>query len=209
MAFSRPPKWSIPIFSILVLVLLVYLLRVPLLRSLGQYLNYQQELRQVELLVVLAGSPLDRGAEGARLYKAGWASRVVTTGGQVPHDFAILGLDMMECDLTARYMIEQGVPIANIDRIRYGSSTLEESDTILHYCLEQQVQSVMIVSSEFHTRRIKRFFQSKFEQAGIEIIIRGAPSSRFDIKNWWENEYGLLAVNNEYVKLLYYLLQGY
>ncbi len=209
MTISRPPKWSIPIFSILVLGLLLYLLRAPLLRGLGQYLNYQQELTQVELMVVLAGSPLDRGAEGARLYEAGWARQIVTTGGQVPHDFAILGLDMMECDLTARYMIQQGVPIESIDRIRYGSSTLEESDTILHYCLERQISSVMIVSSEFHTRRIKRFFQAKFEQAGIDIIIRGAPSSRFDIDRWWENEYGLLAVNNEYVKLLYYLLQGY
>lgn len=209
MQLSGKQKWGISLGVIILLLVVLEVFRFSLLRGLGQYLNYQQELERVELMVVLAGSPLDRATEAAELYAAGWTDQVATTGGLVPHDFAVMDLDVLECDLTAHQMIKQGVPDSLIDRIAYGTSTLEESDTVLQYCLDRDISSVMIVSSEFHTRRIKRFFQSKFEAAGIDIIIRGAPSSRFDIERWWENEYGLLAVNNEYVKLFYYLLKGH
>ena len=45
-----------------------------------------------------------------------------------------------------------------------------------------------------------------FEKGGIEIILRGAPSSGYKEDNWWAEEAGLLMVNNEYVKLFYYYI---
>lgn len=209
MDLSGKKKWGIAIGSAMLVLLIIWGVRHDILRGLGNYLAYQNDLQEVEVIVVLAGSPLDRANEAARRYEEGWSDQVITTGGQVPHDFAVMDIHLKECDLTAYQLIRQGVPDQNIHRIAYGSSTLEESDTVLQYCIQNEIGSVMIVSSTFHTRRIKRFFQTKFEQAGIDISIRGASSSLFDLNTWWENEYGLLAVNNEYVKLLYYLLKGY
>lgn len=209
MNLTRRQRLGISLSAIMVIVLMVWAFRYTLLRSMGNYLHYADPLQETELMVVLAGSPLDRANAAAELYHSGLAQQVATTGGQVPHDFAVMNLNILECDLTAHQLTKQGVPDSMIDRIIYGTSTLEESDTILQYCLARNIQSVTIVSSAFHTRRIKRFFKDKFEAAGITICIYGAPSSRFTLDRWWENEYGLLAVNNEYVKLLYYILKGH
>lgn len=209
MNLTRRQRRGLSLGTILVIALMVWVFRFTLLRGMGNYLHYADALQETELMVVLAGSPLDRANAAAELYHSGLAKQVATTGGQVPHDFAVMDLTMLECDLTAHQLTKQGVPDSLIDRIAYGTSTLEESDTILQYCLARNIQSVTIVSSAFHTRRIKRFFKDKFEAAGITIYIYGAPSSRFTLDRWWENEYGLLAVNNEYVKLLYYLLKGH
>jgi len=37
--------------------------------------------------------------------------------------------------------------------------------------------------------------------------VQAAPSSEYDVNAWWNSEQGLLMVNNEYVKTLYYLLK--
>jgi hypothetical protein len=47
-------------------------------------------------------------------------------------------------------------------------------------------------------------FRKRFEQAGIALCIAGAPSTTYNEKLWWAKENGLIMVNNEYIKLLYY-----
>jgi hypothetical protein len=54
---------------------------------------------------------------------------------------------------------------------------------------------------------VNNVFRSLLEDAGIQVLIRGAPSSLYDESLWWESETGLIMVNNEYVKLGYYFLK--
>jgi uncharacterized SAM-binding protein YcdF (DUF218 family) len=200
------PLWAKWLSGILVILCLLVLLRIPILRGLGNALVYENDLRKTQVLFVLSGSPYDRGTEAARLLREGWAERVVCTGELIPHDFKALGLSYRESDLIRSRLLQLNVADSLIEVIHQGTSTKEEADVVLNYCKSNHLTSVTVVSSKFHTRRIKQVFKRKFRKAGIELCIRGAPSSSYHESAWWKSEGGLLAVNNEYVKMIWYLL---
>ena len=191
----------------MVMLLILFIVRKPILRGLGNYLIYENEPQKAEAMFVLSGSPYDRGREAARLFKEDFAESIVCVGENIPHNFKVLDIRLTESELTKLQIIKSGVSEDAITVLPKGTSTLEESDHILHFCKANGFVKIMVVSSKFHTRRIRQVFRKKFAREGIEVVIRGAPSSEFSEKSWWENEYGLLFVNNEYVKQLYYLFK--
>lgn len=202
----RLGKYLMALLFVSVFFLLLFLFRFELLRATGRYLISEDEPCRVQAIFVLAGGPKDRADEALELYRQGLGRFLVCTGGTVPADFEALGLLFREAEITAAYLARSGMDSSAIVLLPEGSSTLEESDLILRYCLEKKLDTVMVVSHRFHTRRIRSFFEKPFREAGIYLNIHGAPSSQYDEKRWWENEYGLLMVNNEYVKLIYYLI---
>lgn len=201
-------RWCLIRFFILTLILLlVILFRHPLLRSIGNYLIHEDELQKSEVIFVLSGGPHDRANEAARLLHAGWAPYVVCTGEQIPLLFKVINETLDECDLSRISLIKAGVDSSKIEDIHIGASTRAESHAILAYCKAKQIKKIIVVSDKFHTNRIDYAFRDLFEDEGIELILRGAPSSGYDENLWWAEEAGLLMVNNEYVKLFYYFLK--
>jgi uncharacterized SAM-binding protein YcdF (DUF218 family) len=115
-----------------------------------------------------------------------------------------LGLTHTEAELTASRILDLDVDSSFVEAINQGNSTMEESEIILQMCKEHQWNQIIVVSDIFHTHRIRFVFEDKFEEAGIAVCYVGAPSSRYNEKEWWKDEDGLIMVNNEYIKLLYY-----
>ena len=200
-------KWFRILVGFLCLLIILFLVRKPIMRGMGNYLIYENELEEVDVIVVLSGGAYDRGLEAAKLYDEEYAPFIICPGGNQPPDFKALGIEMLESELTREFMIQQGVPESSIEVIPEATSTLEEADVVLDYLLEKNLSSCIIVSSRFHTRRVKNAFKKKLQREDITVIIHGAPSSQYEESSWWENEYGMLAVNNEYVKLIYHLLK--
>ncbi len=181
--------------------------KAPILRSFSNFLMKQDAPEKVPLMVVLSGNAFDRGNEGARLYKAGYADHIVCPGGNLEHDFLITGDTVYESDLCKRNILKNGVPDWQVTVLRYGTSTLEEADTILGYCRQHRIKKIIVVTSLFHTRRAGKVYRNKFAKDGIQVIMRGAHDSQYDENLWWQNEYGLIGLNNEYMKTLYYLIK--
>lgn len=192
---------------LLVLILVAFLFRNEILIGFGSFLIYENELKPVTYAFVLSGGPWDRGNEAAKVYKKGFIDTIVCTGENIPADFKALGLDLLESEITQKNILKNGVPDSKIKLIKKGTSTQEEADAILQFCKQQKVKQAIVLSSKFHTRRIKQVFKKRFEKEGINIIVHGAPSSQYNEMAWWQNEYGLIALNNEYIKQVYYLLK--
>ena len=199
-------KWII-LIALLGLLIMLFLFRTPVLRSLGEFLIYEDNLKKTTYAFVLSGGPWDRGNEAVNLFKKNFADTLVCTGENIPHDFKALGLDMLESEITEKNMLNQGVPKEQILLLKKGTSTREESEEILSFCKARNVKNIIVLSTDFHTRRIKQVFKKKFEKEGIEVIVWAAPSSSYDALNWWKSENGLIALNNEYIKQLYYLVK--
>jgi uncharacterized SAM-binding protein YcdF (DUF218 family) len=189
------------------IILLVFLCRFPLLRSLGNFLITDTTTVHADVAFVLGGAAWDRGREAVRLYKAGVVDRFVCTGSQTPGDLEALGLDITEGGVTRKVMIDGGVPADRILQLDEGTSTMEEAGALLHQARNAGVDTVLIVSHAFHLRRIRFVFEDRFQEAGITVLLHGSPSESFDEQHWWETESGLMIVFNEYVKLLYYHLK--
>lgn len=195
--------------TLVLLAVLLVIFHGHLLRFAGNLLICEDNMEKVPALFVLSGDPWDRGNEAVRLFKKGFAEKIICTGENVPRLFLIADIQYPESELTKMNILSQGVPSEKVILLNKGTSTKEEAGHILEYCRQNNIKKLAVVSTKFHTRRIRNTFSKKFKEAGMELIIRGAPSSAYSEDRWWQNEDGLIFVNNEYIKIMYYWMKGY
>lgn len=191
--------------SVIILVpLVLFLARRPIMRGMGSYLTDKDHVENCDAIFVLGGNAEDRGAEAAILWHDGVAPVIHSTGSHVPSALAVLDTFITEAGMARIAMMNGGVPGDVIVPINEGTSTLEEAHIILETSLAQGYSRIMIVTTNHHTRRTRNVFEEIFEDSGIAVNIHGGPSSLYNEERWWTEEYGMIAVNNEYMKLLYY-----
>ena len=140
----------------------------------------------------------------ADLYHRNLFPLVITMGESINPSLAALEIDLTDAQLTRNVLLDAGVDSSAIRVINRGTSTYEESEQILGYATREGFQRIMVISSQLHTRRVKKVFKTKFKNAGIDVVIKGAPPLSYEIDHWWESEEAMIYVNNEYMKLLYY-----
>lgn len=186
---------------------LLFLFRTPLLRSCATFLIEEDSLQKADAIFILSGGGYDRGNLAVKIYDDGWAPVIVCTGGNPMPELCVFDIDTLESDLARVNLLKHGVADSVIVIIREGTSTKEEAKIILNYCLKNQLKRIIIVSSKLHTYRVNDVFRKPLKDAGVELIIRGAPSSRFKELEWWKAEEGLIAINNEWIKTFYYWIK--
>jgi uncharacterized SAM-binding protein YcdF (DUF218 family) len=189
------------------LVAMGIVFKTTILQSFSNFLMKQDLPEKADLMVVLSGSAFDRGNEGARLYKEGYAKHIICPGGNLEDILLALGDTMYESDVCKKNIVRNGVPDSLVTVLHYGTSTREEADTILGYCREHQIKKIIVVTTLFHTRRAGNVYRKRFEKEGITVLMRGAHASDYDENLWWQSEYGMIGLNNEYMKTLYYFLK--
>lgn len=200
-------KLAILFFVVVLTGVLLFLFRAPLLRSCATFLIREDSLQQADAIFVLSGGGYDRGNLAARLYDDGWAPKIVCTGGNELPELCVFDIDTLESDMARVNLLQHGVPDSVIVMIRQGTSTKQEAAIIFDYCKRKKLKRVIIVSSKLHTYRVQDVFRKKLNENGTELIVRGAPSSRFNELEWWRSENGLIAVNNEWIKTFYYWMK--
>lgn len=181
-----------------------YIFRVKILQGVSAYLIHEDKLERVDVLFLLSGGSYDRGNEAAKLFHTGFCRKIVCTGGNQVVELKVFNMDTLESDMAVANLKRLGIPDSCIIQLKYGTSTREECDTIVSYCKALNLKRVIVLSSLLHTNRVNSVFRKKMKATGIELILHGAPSSRFDENYWWHSEDGLIAVNNEWIKTLYY-----
>jgi uncharacterized SAM-binding protein YcdF (DUF218 family) len=191
----------------LLLVVLVAGFRVPLLKACASLLIKEDKLEKADAIFVLGGNAWDRGAGAAALFHKGYASRIICTGEHVSSDLRIVRILLTESELTRQQAINHRVPADSIHCLKTGTSTHEEAALIVQYARVKGYKKVIIVSSAFHTRRVSNTFSGAFRESGIKVIVHGIRNRSYNESNWWKSESGLIAVNNEYIKLMYYILK--
>jgi len=195
------------IYSTLLGAVLIFLFRKKLMRVAGEFLICEDVRTKVDALVVLSGGAYDRGIEAARLYCSGTAPLLICPGENLVPDFQAVGTNMSEGELTRQVLLRHKVLDTDIVVVPEGVSTAGEARAILKYCREHKIAAVLVVSHKFHTRRAKSTFLKIFKMSGIKVSIHGAGSSLYCETQWWMNSVGLQVVNNEYIKLIYYLIK--
>lgn len=205
---SYKSKRRIRRFSILVILLILLgVFHKQVLFSIGNLLIAEDPKAQTDALVVLGGSSYERGLEAQRLFDEGWSEHIICTGGNIPTVLAAIDTSLYEADITKSMLVKRGLPSSQIAALTGSTSTKEESEEVVQYCTENGLNHITVISSKFHTSRVKKVFNKAFEGTAIQVNYRGAPSAQYDEAVWWKSEAGLIMVNNEYVKHLYYLIR--
>lgn len=185
------------------ILFILWLCRYPILRGIGNFLIREDQLEQAEAIYVLGGASNERSAEAVKLFKKGFSKKFICTGEHRSEIFELLDTTLTEAEITGIFLKKGGIPEKNIVCLNRGTSTREEAEIIYDHA-KGKYEKIIILSSKFHLRRVKRVFNQKFEGSGIQLIFRGAPALEYDEDEWWKYEKGLLMVNNEYIKWWYY-----
>jgi uncharacterized SAM-binding protein YcdF (DUF218 family) len=165
---------------VVVLCAVLYLARGPILRFVGESWIVEDSLDRGDAIIVLSDDNFyaDRATHAADLYRHGMAPIVVASGRKLRPYAGIA--ELMEHDL-----IERGVPKDRILRISHnGENTREEAQALAQQALERRWRSVIVVTSNYHTRRARYIFRHVFPSQTM-VRVSGAHDGDFDPENWW------------------------
>ena len=200
-------RWFQVLLGTTIVIILLIAFRYPILRAAGNHLIDIDEPQAVEAIVVLGGNSKDRATHGAHLYQQGHTPLVICTGGNVPSVLEAIDTTLYESEISAALAHRLGVPRNHLVALKKSTSTLEEAQEVKAYCEAEDLKRIGVLSSMMHTNRVRNVFEKEFEGSEIELLIFGAPSTRYDESQWWNSEEGMIMVNNEYMKLLYYFIK--
>jgi uncharacterized SAM-binding protein YcdF (DUF218 family) len=187
----------IVLVSFVVFCAVLYLLRRPILRFTAEEWIVEDALDKADALIVLGDDNFyaDRATRGAQLFREGKAPVVVASGRRLRPNAGIA--ELMEHDL-----FERGVPRDKIVRFAHDAdSTLEEAQALARLAKERKWHSVIVVTSNFHTRRARYIFQHVFPQ-GTEVRIASARDGEFDPEHWWEKRKSIKELTREFAGMV-------
>jgi len=188
-------------------MLLVVFARVPILRALGSFLIIEDPLQPAVAIVALGGDPPFREMEAARLYRAGWAPKVIVIPGALWEEqqaLSELGIRVPESwEISREVLLNKGVPSSAIIVPKgRAEGTLEELKLAFN-TIGPVIQPVILVSSKYHTRRV-RLTWGYVTHGDSTAIVRAAEGDPFDPARWWRERRFVSSVVHEYLGLINY-----
>lgn len=202
--YERKRTW---LLVLIVLGLVAWFARYKVLYAMGAWLITEDEVAHADTIYVLGGSPFDRGSHAAVLLMNGIAPLAYSTGSNCSSILKAEGREVSEAAITRMAAIRAGASPQRILPFPYGTSTYEEAEGVLYHARSLGLDTIVVLTTDFHTRRVGNVFRKRFAGSGIHVLVASAPSSDYDPDQWWNSEQGLLMVNNEYVKSLFYALK--
>lgn len=196
-------RWSVPL-AVAILALLLFALHVPILVGVARVVEVHEPPLRSDLIFLLGGDArmAGRAQHAAALYHRGFAPRVVVARSEDP-PAALLGLYPNDTDVNVGILREAEVPDSAILMITApggAASTVDEGRLLRWYLRRHPAERVLLVTTEYHTRRARWAIRRGLDGLPVEIRVSGARDSRFYAGNWWRSEEGLLAYFAEYVK---------
>lgn len=179
---------------------------------LAKSLIVEKTLQTSEVIWVLGGSGtyLERNRKAAELYKKGIAGKIILTNdGNVGGWSKMEGRNLAFTELASRELIAQGVPAEAIEILPdLVQGTDDEADLFSEAVQIRQLNSVLLVTSAYHSRRTLWTFQRAASKKGlsVEIGLESAPTGEQTPPPmyWWISRKGWSLVGGEYLKMIYY-----
>jgi len=174
------------------LCFVIYLARHPLMRYGAASWIVEDPIVNADAIVVLSDDNFyaDRATRAADLFREGKSPVVVASGRRLRPSAGIA--ELMEHDLS-----ERGVPKEKIMRLAHDAdNTKEEAEALAHLAQQQKWNSMIIVTSNYHTRRTRYIFQHIFPR-GMDVRIASARDGDFDPDKWWEKRISIKKITHE------------
>ncbi len=186
----------VPILVVVVVLLVLWFSRHFILGGFGTFLDVGDEPQKAEAAVVLAGGWTgERVLKGGDLVRQGFVPFALLSGPNVYYERA-------ECDYSIPFAIERGYAATDFECVQMSDvhSTEQEAAVMIEELRRRGLKKVLLVTSDFHTRRARRFY--KAQAPDIEFVIIGVPMKSFELKHWYSEREGWKTVSLEWLKLV-------
>jgi uncharacterized SAM-binding protein YcdF (DUF218 family) len=185
--------FTLTLFAVLILLLL--LTHSMWLGWMGEFLVHTETPSHADVVVVLAGDPSGhRILQGAELVKQGYASKVLVSGPGGAYD-------LHECDLAIPFVVRRGYPASWFIPVPHSAHSTEEEGQALFPVLQKlRAHTVLVVTSDYHTRRAWRTLLAQWP--GIDVHMIAASDEFFSPSGWWHSREGRKTFLLEWTKTL-------
>ncbi|WP_026362324.1 YdcF family protein [Geopsychrobacter electrodiphilus] len=155
----------IPAFFILGLILFFM--------ALDEYLVFEKPLAHADAIVLMAGSARERLPAAALLFNQGRASRVILANDGVLSAWSeSFQRNLYKIEWAEQKLIKAGVPVHAIVKLPFTKSgTYFDVKHILDYAFDNHLGSLIIVTSDYHTKRSFLAFTQLADDRDIELGI--------------------------------------
>lgn len=152
---------------------------------------FSQSPQKADVIIVLSGGA-GRVEKAAELYKEGYAPKMILSNvngyaGSVGNLFDTA----LECNVSKNDIITED----------FARSTYENAEYTLTIMDEYNYNSAIIVSSDFHMRRVKFNFDRFYGNSGIRLIYVSSKTN-FNASRWWIDSFSRGLVFEEYSKMI-------
>ena len=188
---------SMVVLFFLAFCFLLYLVRAPILRFVGQTWIVEDPLERSDAILVLSDDNFyaDRAQRAAELYRHGMAPVVVASGRRLRPYAGI-------AELMVHDLAERGVPKDKIEAFAQDAdNTKDEARALALLASKKKWRSVIVVTSNYHTRRSRYIFRHVFPPA-TRVFLASAPDGDFDPENWWQHRKSLKELTREMAGLV-------
>jgi uncharacterized SAM-binding protein YcdF (DUF218 family) len=182
----------IALVAVIFLLAVLYLARHPIFRLVGEGWVVEDTLERSDAIFVLSDDNFyaDRATRASQVYRQGLAPIVVASGRRLRPYAGIA--ELIEHDL-----IERGVPKDKILRVAHDAdNTREEAITLAQLAKQKKWRSIIVVTSNFHTRRARYIFSHVFPK-DTKVRVTGARDGDFDPERWWEKRISVKDLSRE------------
>lgn len=171
----------ITLLAVALVLAVLFFARHPIFRLMGEAWVVEDPLERCDAIIVLGDDNFyaERATRASQIYRQGLAPIVVASGRRLRPYAGIA--ELIEHDL-----VERGVPKDKILRIAHDAdNTREEANALAQIAKQKKWRSVIVVTSNFHTRRARYIFTHVFSE-DVRIRISAARDGDFDPERWWE-----------------------
>lgn len=215
---ERPKRrWSLLLLNFLLFAVPgTYFFYPQILEFTGSLIISGDAPANADAIVVLAGGDPGRPRAAAELFRQGLAPLVVITteippgGIRVFQELKAEGIELHESfENYSRVLLGNGVPESRIIRIEpYVSSTIEELDQVRTLARKRRWQSLVIVTSKYHSRRTG-IVADYYLRPEFETRIVGSRFDPYSPSAWWRSRSQIRVFITEFQKLVAYSFYYY
>jgi len=175
-------------------------LAVLLFYGLPYYLAPQDKLAKVDAIVAVSGGETTSRTLGAvKLYDEGYAPIIIFSGAASDPD------SVSNAAAMKNIAIKAGVPASAILVEEDSVDTYENAQNTARIIKNQNISSIILVTSPYHQRRASIEFQRALGK-DFTIINHSTSDENWRRSAWWKNTYSLNLTLSEFQKIIFLYL---